>query len=78
MFSRRRDQVQEQMVFSKCQVLTALQKAAAEGQVDYHTTIFVRYLLDKWKAVDGRAGEIHRISCPCDEGAGHRAENNSN
>ncbi len=34
------------MVFTKSQVLRALQKAVAEGQLDYHTSTFINYLLE--------------------------------
>ena len=43
---RRRDQVQEQMVFTKSQVLRALRKAVAAGQVDYIASTFISYLLE--------------------------------
>jgi len=44
---RRRNQGQEQMVFTKSQVLAALQKAITEGQVDYIASTFISYLIDK-------------------------------
>jgi hypothetical protein len=44
---RRRNQGQEQMVFTKSQVLAALQKAIAERRVDYLTSTFISYLIDK-------------------------------
>ena len=44
---RRRNQGQEQMVFTKSQVLAALQKAITERRVDYLTSTFISYLIDK-------------------------------
>ena len=38
---RRRNQGQEQKVFTKSQVLAALQKAITEGRVDYLTSTFI-------------------------------------
>ncbi len=44
---RRRNQGQEQMVFTKSEVLAALQEAITERRVDYHTSTFISYLIDK-------------------------------
>jgi hypothetical protein len=44
---RRRNQGQEQMVFTKSQALASLQKAITEGRVDYLTSTFISYLIDK-------------------------------
>ncbi len=43
----RKDQASEQMVFTKSQVMAALQKATVEGQIDYITGTFIRYLLEE-------------------------------
>jgi hypothetical protein len=47
MFKRSRRREQEQMIFTKSQVLRALQSAVEKGQVDYITSTFISYLLDK-------------------------------
>jgi hypothetical protein len=44
---RRRNQGQEQMVFTKSQVRAALQRAITEGRVDYLASTFISYLIDK-------------------------------
>lgn len=48
---RRSDQMPEQTVFTKSQVIAALQKAEAEGQVDYIVSTFIRYLLDEGRSL---------------------------
>jgi hypothetical protein len=69
---RRRDQVQEQMVFTKSQVLRALQKAIAGGQVDYHTSAFISYLLEKGRPLT--VEQARAIGLPVPMLNGHAGE----
>jgi len=61
---RRRDQMPEQMVFTKSQVWAALQKAVAEGQIDYIACTFISYLLDKGRPLTVEQARVIGLPVP--------------
>ena len=65
---RRRDQMQEQTVFTKSQVLSALQKAVQGGQVDYITSTFIGYLLDKGRPLTVEQAKAIGLPVPTPKG----------
>ena len=67
MFKRPRRE-QDQTIFTKSQVLRALQKAVAEGQVDYITSTFISYLLDKGRPLTVEQAKAIGFPVPVFEG----------
>ncbi|MGA2240378.1 MAG: hypothetical protein ABSG74_14330 [Candidatus Bathyarchaeia archaeon] len=60
------------MVFTRSQVLAALQRAIADGRIDYITSTFIRYLLDKGRPLT--MGQAKAIGLPVLMLNGHAAE----
>lgn len=65
---RRKDQMQEQTVFTKSQVLAALQKAVEGGQIDYIASTFIGYLLDKGRPLTFEQAKAIGLPIPTPKG----------
>ena len=65
---RRRNQGQEQTVFTKSQVLAALQKAITERQVDYIASTFISYLIDKGRPLTVEQAKAIGLLTPMPKG----------
>jgi hypothetical protein len=63
---RRREQ--DQLIFSKSQVLRALRKAVEEAKVDYITSTFISYLLDKGRPLTVEQAKAIGLPVPVLEG----------
>jgi hypothetical protein len=68
MFKRPRRREQDQLIFTKSQVLRALRKAVAEAKVDYITSTFISYLLDKGRPLTVEQAKAIGLPVPVLEG----------
>jgi hypothetical protein len=68
MFKRHRRREQDQLIFTKSQVLRALRKAVAEAKVDYITSTFISYLLDKGRPLTVEQAKAIGLPVPVLEG----------
>ena len=68
MFKRLRRREQDQLIFTKSQVLRALRKAVAEAKVDYITSTFLSYLLNKGRPLSVEQAKSIGLPVPVLEG----------
>ena len=60
--------MEEQIAFTRSQVLAALQKAISEGRVDWLTSTFISYLIDNGKPLTVEQAQAVGLAIPTRKG----------